>query len=346
MWSCPKCRAKVDHSFEICWSCGTSRDGEEDPAFTRADDDDGSIDAPPWKWEHKVANDPDFEVAECYWASNTLEAMFVANQLVTEGIPATADDLELRIVFAGLFGLVPAGPYFGPRVRVLAEDLPAPAPGSSATKDDVEPGGRESQRTALQLPSLSPHSSLENRLRGSTVIFAYQCDGWKLEARVTNEKERAMSRYEPDDDRDGAGTATEIIPSHGGRGTSWETPPDDGTPPRLQVQVVERTAIVHFVDSEILFEDAAVRAVSQQLHRLLWETGHTRLVVNFAGVHHVSSDILAVLAALQREVELRRGRITLCGLDPLLQDMVRITHLGRVFDIVSNEVEALGLIAR
>jgi hypothetical protein len=58
MWSCPKCRAKVDDSFELCWACGTSRDGEEDTAFTRADDDDGSIHAPPWKWEHKVVNNP------------------------------------------------------------------------------------------------------------------------------------------------------------------------------------------------------------------------------------------------------------------------------------------------
>jgi hypothetical protein len=129
MWSCPKCRTRVDDSFEICWSCGTSRSGEEDAAFTRADDDDGSIHAAPWKWESKVANDPDFEVAECqveecYWASNAPEAMFVAGQLAQEGIPAIADDHNLQAVFAGFAGLVPAGPYFGPRVRVLAEDLP------------------------------------------------------------------------------------------------------------------------------------------------------------------------------------------------------------------------------
>jgi hypothetical protein len=129
MWSCPSCGAKVDNSFEVCWSCGTSRDGEADPAFVRADDDDGWIQTPPWKWEHKGANAPDFEVAEsevveCYWACNAVEAMFVARQLAREGIPATADALDLRIVLAGLFGLVPAGPYFGPRVRVFAEDLP------------------------------------------------------------------------------------------------------------------------------------------------------------------------------------------------------------------------------
>ena len=33
MWTCPKCGTKVDPGFDICWSCGTSIDGTEDPAF-------------------------------------------------------------------------------------------------------------------------------------------------------------------------------------------------------------------------------------------------------------------------------------------------------------------------
>ena len=67
---------------------------------------------------------------------------------------------------------------------------------------------------------------------------------------------------------------------------------------------------------------------------------------NFAGVRYVSSEVLGILATLQREVEPTRGRITLCGLAPLLRDMVRITHLDRVFGIASDEAEALGLSAR
>ena len=37
MWTCPKCDAKVDPSFEVCWRCGTSPEGVEDPGFLRAD---------------------------------------------------------------------------------------------------------------------------------------------------------------------------------------------------------------------------------------------------------------------------------------------------------------------
>jgi hypothetical protein len=130
MWTCPKCRAKVDDSFVICWSCGTSPEGVEDPAFAHADDV-GPVPDLPCKGDDQVVDDldlgvaePEIEVVACYWAGEPYEARFLADQLLLEGIPATADSWDLRIVFAGLFGFVPAGPYFGPRVRVLAEDLP------------------------------------------------------------------------------------------------------------------------------------------------------------------------------------------------------------------------------
>jgi hypothetical protein len=32
-WNCPKCQADVDGLWSYCWSCGTSKHGEEDPDF-------------------------------------------------------------------------------------------------------------------------------------------------------------------------------------------------------------------------------------------------------------------------------------------------------------------------
>jgi anti-anti-sigma factor len=155
-----------------------------------------------------------------------------------------------------------------------------------------------------------------------------------------------MSRYQHDDHEKDSGTPTEIALSPTGRGKSWEIRPDGGSSPRLRVQSIERTAIVRLLDAEIFFEEEAVHAVSRQLHRLIQAEGHTRLVVNFAGVHYVSSEVLGILAGLQKEVDPIRGSIVLCGLDPLLRDMVRITHLDRVFDVCGDEAEALGLILR
>jgi hypothetical protein len=83
------------------------------------------------------------------------------------------------------------------------------------------------------------------------------------------------------------------------------------------VRVIERTAIVHFLDSEVLFEEAVVRAIGDQLERLI-EEGHTRVLLNFGGVRYLSCALLGRLAAIQKEkIAPVRGRIQLCGLDPL-----------------------------
>jgi len=124
MWTCPKCGSKVDPSFEVCWSCGTTPEGVEDPNFVRAEDA-GPIEEPPIEPEG-VVEDPaavagpvDEELVECYWSRNVQEAKFLADQLIEQGIPAVADEVNLR--YYNPVGL-PLGPYFGPRVWVRASD--------------------------------------------------------------------------------------------------------------------------------------------------------------------------------------------------------------------------------
>ena len=94
MWQCPKCRSKVDDSFEVCWSCGTTPDGIEDPNFVTADEADPIPDEE--LPEGTEVDDPlaDFagtplpDLVECYMASDAAEAKFIADQLMEQGIPA------------------------------------------------------------------------------------------------------------------------------------------------------------------------------------------------------------------------------------------------------------------
>jgi hypothetical protein len=34
-WTCPQCHKPVPRTFDVCWNCGTSRDGTLDPNFVR-----------------------------------------------------------------------------------------------------------------------------------------------------------------------------------------------------------------------------------------------------------------------------------------------------------------------
>jgi anti-anti-sigma factor len=162
---------------------------------------------------------------------------------------------------------------------------------------------------------------------------------------VIPERGTAMSQYPYTDGQDHVRIAPEASSSDGIRGDRWDIS-EAAECLQLRVGTIERTVVVRFENAEILFEERAVQTVGRELHRLIEEERHTRLVVNFAGVRYVSSEVLGILASLQKNVHPARGAIVLCGLDQLLRDMLRITHLDRVFDVCSDEAEALGRILR
>jgi anti-anti-sigma factor len=167
-----------------------------------------------------------------------------------------------------------------------------------------------------------------------------------LQDNVTPETRRAMSEDSNTDGPVHVRIPHKAVASTGIRGDPWDDPSKADGRPRLRVKTIERTAIIRFEDAEILFDESDVRSIGEQLGRLLDDEGQNRLLVNFGGVQYLSSDVLAILALLQKRMDPARGRIQLCGMDPLLRDMVRITRLDRVFDVCGDEAEALGLLIR
>ncbi|MDR3617721.1 MAG: DUF2007 domain-containing protein [Paludisphaera borealis] len=126
MWRCPKCRSKIDDSFEVCWSCGTTPDGVEDPSFVTADEADPIADEEvpeatdlddPFA---DLAGTPVPDLVECYTAGNAVEAKFIADRLMEEGIPAIADKIDVNMVMGGI---LPQLWGCGPKIRVRQNDL-------------------------------------------------------------------------------------------------------------------------------------------------------------------------------------------------------------------------------
>ena len=143
MWTCPKCETKVDPTFDICWNCGTSADGVEDPTFVKADDA-GPIEAPDLIPELKVREDVavlgdlpapmSAGLVEAYRALDLMEATFLADQLNQAGIQAVSDTHDLHESLGTMEG--------GPKVRVRAEDLPrARAWLETYDRDKIAPTG-------------------------------------------------------------------------------------------------------------------------------------------------------------------------------------------------------------
>lgn len=99
MWNCPACQSSVEDVFEVCWNCGTSRTGEADPSFVRADDAGPIPDAEPVPTEAPLA--PGGELAIAYRARDLMEAQFLAGQLTEAGFPAKADEQDLHESLGG-----------------------------------------------------------------------------------------------------------------------------------------------------------------------------------------------------------------------------------------------------
>ncbi len=121
MWTCPKCGTKVDPSFDVCWNCGTSSDGVEDPSFVLADSAEASespldLDMP--EGEQPIPeplNPAAGELVEAYQAMDLMQAKFLADRLTEQGVPAVSDLHDLHDALGSLSAV--------PRVWVRAGDL-------------------------------------------------------------------------------------------------------------------------------------------------------------------------------------------------------------------------------
>ena len=142
MWTCPKCQSKVDPSFEVCWNCGTTDDGVEDPTLVKADDA-GRIDGDPLVPELDVAEDVAVgelpepvrgDLVEAYQALDLMEARFLEEQLNAAGIQAACDTHDLHEALGSMNS--------APKVWVRADDLPrARAWLESYDRNKVAPDG-------------------------------------------------------------------------------------------------------------------------------------------------------------------------------------------------------------
>jgi anti-sigma B factor antagonist len=117
-------------------------------------------------------------------------------------------------------------------------------------------------------------------------------------------------------------------------------PWDTSDRPDLCVRTVGGLTVVDLVNAEALFEVDTVQELGEQLRRLV-DQGNVRLVLNLSNVRYASSSVVALLAWLYLRLDMAGGTLSLCGLDPVLFDMLRICHLDRVVEVYATEAAAI-----
>ncbi len=121
MWTCVKCGSKVDPSFDVCWKCGTTAEGIEDPTFVVADEvtpTESPLDTDMPEGDAPITqplNEEAGELVEAYSALDLLQAKFLADKLSEQGIPAVSDMHDLHDALGSMNS--------NPKVWVRAGDL-------------------------------------------------------------------------------------------------------------------------------------------------------------------------------------------------------------------------------
>jgi anti-sigma B factor antagonist len=109
---------------------------------------------------------------------------------------------------------------------------------------------------------------------------------------------------------------------------------------RIFVETTAGIIVARFVDSQIVAEDV-VHEVEEQLKELAETHAAADVLLSFHEVQFMSSTVLAMLLRFLRAVKVAGGRLKLCGINPLIMDVFKITRFDRLFEIHAEEWTAI-----
>lgn len=113
---------------------------------------------------------------------------------------------------------------------------------------------------------------------------------------------------------------------------------------RIDVTKLGDVSVVKFQDRKIL-DDAAIQELGTELFSLVEHDNRKSILLNFTGVEFLSSAALGKLITLDRKVKAAKGRMKMCHIRPEILEVFQITKLNKVFDIRTEEAEAIAAFA-
>jgi anti-sigma B factor antagonist len=110
----------------------------------------------------------------------------------------------------------------------------------------------------------------------------------------------------------------------------------------MELSYIEKDGvhIVAFLEPT-LFEDVVVQESRREIEELLAQPGVTRLLLDLRSVNVAGSAALGMLIRLKSRCAQRHCHLALCGLQPSVQEAVRITQLDKIFEIYQDIEPAL-----
>ncbi|MBN1124430.1 MAG: STAS domain-containing protein [Sedimentisphaerales bacterium] len=93
---------------------------------------------------------------------------------------------------------------------------------------------------------------------------------------------------------------------------------------------------------ERILEDADIRALENTILPVI--EPDIKLIMDFSSVQFLTSTALGLLIRISKKVRENQGQMSLCGIQPKIMEVFKITQLDRVFDIqpdVTSGIKAM-----
>ncbi len=114
---------------------------------------------------------------------------------------------------------------------------------------------------------------------------------------------------------------------------------EPATPHLFEWEDAGGVAVIRF-KTALLRDDRLIRHLFDQIDQLA-EAGRTRVVMNFTGLEGFASYAIGKLISLNAKLSAQGGRLVLCCLTPIVDEIIDIMSLRKKFTIKATEQQAL-----
>ena len=115
--------------------------------------------------------------------------------------------------------------------------------------------------------------------------------------------------------------------------------------PRISVEYSENATIVTLTDEKIL-EEKDIQTLQESIMSVIEQSERINLVLDFRNVRFLSSAVLGLLIRISKKVYESDGQLKLCGINPKIYEIFKITRLTKIFEIYKDVKEAVGNLSR
>jgi anti-anti-sigma factor len=108
---------------------------------------------------------------------------------------------------------------------------------------------------------------------------------------------------------------------------------------RLRLREHGDVLVIGFRDGQLTSDLAA--SVGEEFSATAAREELKKVVLDFSGVEFVCSDVLAKVVILNKRLRQKEGKLKLCAICRNIREILAITRLDTILDIVENERDAL-----